>query len=165
MRRRVPDAALRERVYRAIVDDGALLNNAATEEGGGSPARGAIPGTIGRSRGADGTWRLTGEKTWTTWLPDLTHAFVTARVETRSGEVGTVPGRPRRSPACERLPGFEALGMRGSASGRLVLEGAAGELVGRRRPTSRIRVAPPRAPGSAIAIAADVPRGRGGRPG
>ena len=36
---------VRERVFRAVVDDGALLNNAATEEGGGSPARGAIPGT------------------------------------------------------------------------------------------------------------------------
>ena len=32
-------------VFRAIVEDGALVNNAATEEGGGSPARGAIPGT------------------------------------------------------------------------------------------------------------------------
>ena len=113
--------ALRERVFRAIVDDDALINNAATEEGGGSPARGAIPGTIAVAE-RDGTWRLTGEKTWTTWLPNLTHAFVSARVEgTDPIEVGTwlvdlaADGVTRR-------PGFEAMGMRGSASGRLGLD-------------------------------------------
>ena len=45
---RVP-AGLRDRLFRAVVDDGALVNNAATEEGGGSPARGAIPGTTARA--------------------------------------------------------------------------------------------------------------------
>ncbi len=116
----VPDT-LRDRVYAAIVHRGALVNNAATEEGGGSPARGAIPGTVAVAE-ADGAWRLTGEKTWTTWLPNLSHAFVTARLEgTDPLEVGSwlvdlsVPG-------VRRLPGFEALGMRGSASGRLVLD-------------------------------------------
>ena len=49
IRRGVP-GGLRDRVFRAVVDDGALLNNAATEEGGGSPARGAIPGTIADGR-------------------------------------------------------------------------------------------------------------------
>ncbi len=104
--------------------DGALLNNAATEEGGGSPARGAVPGTAAELD-HDGTWRLTGEKTWTTWLPNLTHVFVTAR----SGiddEVGRFIVR-LDDPGVRRLPGFEALGMRGSASGRLVLDGAVGE--------------------------------------
>ena len=119
--------ALRDRLYRAIVDTGALLNNAATEEGGGSPARGAIPGTFA-VRDAAGAWRLTGEKTWTTWLPNLTHAFVTARtnegddqVEVRSFLVDL------SADGVSRLAGFEALGMRGSASGRLELEGAPGE--------------------------------------
>jgi alkylation response protein AidB-like acyl-CoA dehydrogenase len=36
----------------------------------------------------------------------------------------------------QRLPGFEALGMRGSASGRLILEGAAGEPVSHGGPRS-----------------------------
>jgi alkylation response protein AidB-like acyl-CoA dehydrogenase len=115
------DQGLVDRVMRAVVADGALLNNAATEEGGGSPARGAIPGTIAR-RGPDGTTRLTGEKTWVTWLPNLTHAFVAARVEGSDPvEVGSwlvdlvADGVTRR-------PGFEAMGMRGSASGRLLLE-------------------------------------------
>ena len=129
----VPDV-LRERVWHAIVHDAALLNNAATEEGGGSPSRGAIPGTVAVLDGVepDGTWRLTGEKTWTTWLPNLSHAFVTARIGTSEpAEVGTFLV-DLAAGGVERREGFEALGMRGSASGRLVLDGAAGELVLRR---------------------------------
>ena len=115
-------AGLRGRVFRAIVEDGALVNNAATEEGGGSPARGAVPGTTAVAEG-DGTWRLTGEKTWTTWLPNLTHAFVTARIAgTDPVEVGSWLV-DLSTEGVERLPGFEAMGMRGSASGRLVLDG------------------------------------------
>ena len=115
------DDGLRDRVFRAVVDDGALLNNAATEEGGGSPARGAIPGTIARSA-ADGTRRLTGEKTWVTWLPNLTHAFVAAQVEGSDPvEVGSWLV-DLSADGVSRLPGFEAMGMRASASGRLVLD-------------------------------------------
>jgi alkylation response protein AidB-like acyl-CoA dehydrogenase len=131
---------VRDWVYRAIVERGALLNNAATEEGGGSPARGAIPGTTAHGDDTDG-WRLDGEKTWTTWLPNLTHAFVTARmpVTARAGEdpmpeVGTFLVDLDEESA-RRLPGFEALGMRGSASGRLVLDDVAARLVQRRRPS------------------------------
>jgi alkylation response protein AidB-like acyl-CoA dehydrogenase len=151
----VPDG-LRQGLFRAIVSDGALVNNAATEEGGGSPARGAIPGTIAMAA-ADGTWRLTGEKTWTTWLPKLTHAFVTARIEgTDPVEVGSWLVELGGA-GIERLPAFEAMGMRGSASGRLVLDGVvvpADALLVRRRATE----ADPRGPAPsawfAIAIAA-----------
>ena len=124
--------ALRERLYRAIVGEGALLNNAATEEGGGSPARGAIPGTTA-AHDPDGTWRLTGEKTWTTWLPNLAYAFVTARIgqDEAAPEIGTFLVDPTAD-GVESREGFEAMGMRGSASGRLVLTGAPAELVGRR---------------------------------
>ncbi len=126
----VPDA-IRERVYRAIVEDGAFVNNAATEEGGGSPARGAIPGTTARPHD-DGTWRLTGEKTWTTWLPNLSLAFVTARIagDAEPPEVGRFLV-DLRGPGVERREGFEALGMRGSASGRLALDDVEAELVSR----------------------------------
>ena len=127
----VPETA-RERLYRAIVAEGALLNNAATEEGGGSPARGAIPGSTAGSD-SDGTWRLTGEKTWTTWLPNLAYAFVTARIgeDEAAPEIGTFLV-DLAADGVERREGFEALGMRGSASGRLVLTGTPAELVGRR---------------------------------
>ncbi len=114
--------ALRARVLHFVVDDGALVNNAATEEGGGSPARGAVPGTTA-TLDPGGTWRLTGEKTWTTWLPKLTHAFVSARVAgAEPAEVGTWLV-DLSSEGVERRPGFEAMGMRGSASGRLALDG------------------------------------------
>jgi alkylation response protein AidB-like acyl-CoA dehydrogenase len=131
--------AIRERVYRAIVDDGALLNNAATEEGGGSPARGAIPGTSAKLTG-DGRWHLTGEKTWTTWLPNLAYAFVTARIEPDEpsvGSTGVTTGQflvDLSGPGVERREGFEALGMRGSASGRLRLDDAPADLVQLRAP-------------------------------
>lgn len=128
----IPDA-VRDRVWAAIVDDGALCNNAATEEGGGSPARGAIPGTAASPPSdPDGPWRLTGEKTWTTWLPNLTHAFVTAHIgDAEPVEVGVFLV-DLDSEGLERRPGFEALGMRGSASGRLGLDGVPAELVLRR---------------------------------
>jgi alkylation response protein AidB-like acyl-CoA dehydrogenase len=113
-------AAVRERLFRAIVERGALVNNASTEEGGGSPARGAIPGTVARPD-RDG-WVLSGEKTWTTWLPNLAFAFVTAQTGTDgTPEVGHFLV-DLSTPGVRRLPGFDALGMRGSASGRLVLD-------------------------------------------
>ncbi len=126
--------AIRDAIYRAIVADGALVNNAATEEGGGSPARGAIPGTQATQAAApDGTWRLTGEKTWTTWLPNLTYAFVTARVGADDpAEVGIFLV-DLATDGVQRGEGFEAMGMRGSASGRLVLDGALATLVQQRR--------------------------------
>ncbi len=114
-------AVLRARVFRAIVEDGGLINNAATEEGGGSPSRGAIPGTVAEVE-SDGSWRLSGEKAWTTWLPNLTHAFVSARVASAEPpEVGSWLV-DLSAPGVRRGPGFEALGMRGSASGRLGLD-------------------------------------------
>jgi len=121
---------LRERLYAAIRDDGALLNTAATEESGGSPARGAVPETTAEPM-PDGSFALTGEKSWTTWLPVLSHALVTARIGDREPAAGNNQPEPPEvavfvvdleAPGVTRLPGFEALGMRGSASGRLRLD-------------------------------------------
>lgn len=140
---------IRDVVYRAIVADGALVNNAATEEGGGSPARGAIPGTTAHETGG-GDWRLDGEKTWTTWLPNLTYAFVTARLPEGDAGTGTFL-LDLSADGVERHPGFEAMGMRGSASGRLRMRGAPASLVLRRHPSEP----DPRgaAPGAWFAIA------------
>jgi alkylation response protein AidB-like acyl-CoA dehydrogenase len=131
-------ADIRDRVYRAIVDDGALVNNAATEDGGGSPARGAIPGTIARGDDTVG-WRLDGEKTWTTWLPNLAYAFVTARLPLDAvdggdptPEIGTfLVGLD--ADGVQRNDGFQSLGVRGSASGRLIIADTPATLVLRRR--------------------------------
>ncbi len=117
--------ALRERLFRAVVEEGALVNAASTEEGGGSPSRGAIPGTLATPDDASGTWRLTGEKTWTTWLPALRFALVSARIADPTDTMDSPEVAnflvDLRAPGVERLAGFEALGMRGSASGRLRL--------------------------------------------
>ena len=108
--------ALRDWLGRLVRDESALLNSAATEEGSGSPARGGLPATTATL--ADGGFQLAGEKTWTTWLPALRAAQVTATIA--SGEIGNFVV-DLESAGVERLPGFDALGMRGSASGRLVL--------------------------------------------
>ena len=111
--------ALTSWVYERIVGDGALLNAASTEERGGSPARGALPETTAQ-RTSDG-YVLDGETTWTTWLPALRLALVTARAAWVDEPTVALFVVDLESPGIDRQPGFEALGMRGSASGRLVL--------------------------------------------
>jgi alkylation response protein AidB-like acyl-CoA dehydrogenase len=154
---------LREALYAEIVERGALLNSAATEEGGGSPARGAVPETRAIAAADDSVFTLDGEKAWTTWLPALRYALVTARIGEGpsgapaggAGPASVTDAAPDvavfvvdlESAGVSRLPAFEALGMRGSASGRLRLEGVrvpAERLVARRR----AGVPDPRGPGS-----------------
>ena len=88
-------AGLRETLYDEIRDHGALLNSAGTEDAGGSPARGAIPETAA-VEGTDGRFRLTGEKSWTTWLPALRFALVTARIVQAGAGLARI-GRGTRS--------------------------------------------------------------------
>jgi alkylation response protein AidB-like acyl-CoA dehydrogenase len=154
---------LRAWLERLVVNEGALLNAASTEEGSGSPARGGLPATTAVAA-ADG-YRLTGEKTWTSWLPALRAALVTAVIEPAEGAApGVTEAQPEvgifvvdlAGPGVERVALFDALGMRGSASGRLRLHGVrvpAGRLVTTRRagaPDPR-GIAPPAWFGAAIA--------------
>ena len=96
-------AAPFDRLLSAVVRDGALVNAASTEEGSGSPSRGGLPDT--RAVRPGDAYRLTGEKTWTTWLPALRFAVVSARIVDGAGlTVGLAAGRrarggpvPRRS--------------------------------------------------------------------
>ncbi|PYO16301.1 MAG: acyl-CoA dehydrogenase [Gemmatimonadetes bacterium] len=119
-------AQLRQRLFAAVRDEGALLNSAATEEGGGSPARGAIPATTARIDRE--TVVLRGEKTWTTWLPALRFALVTATLEgDRAAPADDEPVIGTflvdlQLPGVFRRPSFDALGVRASASGTLGLE-------------------------------------------
>jgi alkylation response protein AidB-like acyl-CoA dehydrogenase len=108
-----------ERLVAAVRDEGAFVNAASSEEGTGSPARGGLPDTSARLEGE--TFRVTGEKTFTTWLPALRFALVSARLDdTDSPLVGNLLVDLDLS-GVERLDGFDALGMRASASGRLRL--------------------------------------------
>lgn len=136
-----PDALLRE-VFQAVREEGALLNLLATEEQGGSPARGAVPATLARRESSG--WVVSGEKSWATWLPALRYAVVTARLV----DAGK-PGEDIRIsnllldlslPGIERLPAFDGLGMRASASGLLKLDGvalSADRLIGERKAGER----------------------------
>jgi len=122
-----PDT-LQQEVFRAVREEGALINLTATEERGGSPARGAIPGTTAQRQ--DAGWKVSGEKSWATWLPALRFAVITARlVEEGDGQTEAGEGQVRIGtllldlslPGVERLPAFDGLGMKASASGLLKL--------------------------------------------
>jgi len=108
-------------VVHAAVEWGALLNAASSEEGTGSPSRGGLPDTRAVPT-ADG-YRITGQKTFTTWLPALRFALVSARVATDAGDDDSIANLlvDLETPGVERENGFDALGMRASASGRLDL--------------------------------------------
>jgi alkylation response protein AidB-like acyl-CoA dehydrogenase len=117
-----------DHLIRAILDDGAFVNGAGSEEGSGSPARGGLPDTRA-IRDGDG-WRVTGEKTFTTWLPALRFALVSARLVEEADDASDPPRLGNLlvdldSPGVERREGFDALGMRASSSGRLRLTNVA----------------------------------------
>ncbi len=117
---------LLDEVFSSVCEQGALINLAATEERGGSPARGAIPWVTARRHGLN--WVINGEKRWTTWLPALRYAVVTARIidsqangAEKSLRIGTfLLDLSRQGVEC--LPAFDGLGMRASASGLLRLQ-------------------------------------------
>jgi alkylation response protein AidB-like acyl-CoA dehydrogenase len=114
-------AAVFERICREIVDDGALINSAASEPTLGSPSRGGLPSTTA-VRTADG-WRIRGRKSWTSLAPVLTYAIVMATIE----EDGQKPARsnflvPMSSPGLRIEPTWDTLAMRGTGSHDIVLE-------------------------------------------
>jgi alkylation response protein AidB-like acyl-CoA dehydrogenase len=122
-----PDHLL-SKVFRDVHAEGALINVAATEAMGGSPARGAIPEMTAVRKGP--AWVVNGEKNWTTWLPALRYAVITVRLieseqhSAESSESGVRIGTlllDLNTPGVERIPAFDALGMCGSASGLLRL--------------------------------------------
>ena len=73
------------RVVQDVLNDGALVNNIATEPATGSPTRGGRPETTARKE--NGKWVLNGRKTFATLSPILKYAIVSATIE-GSDEVG-----------------------------------------------------------------------------
>lgn len=69
-------APMFEMVCRSVVDEGALINSAATEAELGSPSRGGMPAT--RAVPVDGGWRLTGRKLFVSMAPALRWFLVSA---------------------------------------------------------------------------------------
>lgn len=124
------------RVVRAVVEEGALLNSAASEPETGSPSRGGRPATRA-VRESDGRFRIDGRKTYTTMGPALRFFMVSATIEPGAGGGdGHTPtnGEINRGEAAQFLleagtPGlrieetWDSVGMRATGSHDLVLEG------------------------------------------
>jgi len=120
--------ALLSKLFREVVTAGALVNIVATEEMGGSPARGALPEMTALRKGS--VWVVNGVKHWATWLPALRYAVITVRfldqawMQAAASNAEIPVGSlllDLKSPGVERLPAFDALGMCASASGMLRL--------------------------------------------
>jgi len=113
-----PDA-LKAKVVKSALDDGALINALRVEPDLGTPARGGLPATIAR-RSDDG-WRLSGRKIYSTGSVALTWMIVWARTDEAEPRVGgflvhkDFPGRRIEET-------WDHTGLRASASHDVVFE-------------------------------------------
>jgi alkylation response protein AidB-like acyl-CoA dehydrogenase len=105
---------------RGAVEEGALCNTVATEEGIGSPAGGGIPETLAVQ--VEGGWVINGRKTFTTMAPVLEYLILSARISSISDKphIGTFMLR-RGDPGMRIEETWDSLGMRATGSHDLVL--------------------------------------------
>lgn len=113
-------AELREKVFRDVVEHGALINSAASERDLGSPSRGGMFQTTA-ARDGDG-WRINGRKTWTTMSPGLSYAIVLLTIQDEDE-----PSRgqflvPMDSDGVIREENWDNLSMRSSGSNDVVFD-------------------------------------------
>lgn len=126
-------AALRDRISRTAVTDGALFNVLRVEPELGTPHRGGLPATTARK--VAGGWRISGTKLYSTGIPDLTWIAVWARTEGDNPLVGSWVA-PRGTEGVEVRETWNHIGMRASGSHEVVFHDAfvADDLVGELRP-------------------------------
>jgi alkylation response protein AidB-like acyl-CoA dehydrogenase len=119
-----------KRICQAVVQDGALINHAASEPATGSPSRGGQPTTTAR-RQADGSWLINGRKTYTTGSSVLQFFLVSCSIEDDAPEYADLPPLTvsrgdflveRRMPGVRIEETWNSLGMRLSTSHDLILE-------------------------------------------
>lgn len=117
---RAPDwpLALRERLGRLAVTEGALLNAARVEPELGSPTRGGLPATVARR--TDTGWAITGHKRYVTGLPGLRFIEVLARTEEAEPRIGSFLVAAG-TPGLETRETWNHLGLRASGSHDLLL--------------------------------------------
>ncbi|PRO66275.1 acyl-CoA dehydrogenase family protein [Alkalicoccus urumqiensis] len=113
------EGALYEQLASEVVNTGALFNVAATERGSGSPTRGALPETKAVDTGTG--WKLTGRKAFTTMLPVLDYAAVTAEVGDTGAQAQFLV--PMDAPGVTMEEAWNMMSMRGTGSHDLVLNG------------------------------------------
>jgi alkylation response protein AidB-like acyl-CoA dehydrogenase len=119
---RWPDA-VHERVARDAVRHGALMNALRAEPDLGSPTRGGLPATVLHRR-EDGTWRLSGRKTYVTGAPGLTWMEVWVRTDEDRPRLGCALVRAD-TPGVRIVESWDQLGMRATGSHDVVFEDAA----------------------------------------
>ena len=112
--------ALLERICRAAVTRGALINSVASEPELGSPSRGgkpkttATPTTRPGPQGAETGYLLNGHKIFGSGSPTLDYMIMPALVDDGSQEVGRFLVQP--GPGVEIAPTWDALGLRSTGS-------------------------------------------------
>jgi len=103
---------------RSVVKDGTMINTFASEAATGSPSRGGMPETTAVS--ADGGWRITGRKTFSTLSPILDRFVVTAYIPEEQCASDFLVQRSDRVTVEET---WDTLGMRATGSHDVVLNG------------------------------------------
>ncbi|TVY04181.1 acyl-CoA dehydrogenase family protein [Cohnella terricola] len=102
---------------RSIVKDGTMINTFASEAATGSPSRGGMPETTAVP--ADGGWRITGRKTFSTLSPILDRFVVTAYIPDEQCASDFLVQRTDRVTVEET---WNTLGMRATGSHDVVLD-------------------------------------------
>ena len=105
---------IRERIFRSVVTDGALVNQVATEPELGSPQGGGRPMTQLTPDGP-GRWRINGRKSFTTLAPGLTWFNTYCALEDGSGLLARVAVH-RDSPGLRIEETWDVVGLRSTGS-------------------------------------------------
>ncbi|MFC2949618.1 acyl-CoA dehydrogenase family protein [Virgibacillus sediminis] len=100
-----------------VKENGALLNNAATEPATGSPTRGGRPETT--AQGTDTGWMINGRKTFTTMAPILDYFVVSASIEGTDQTRNFLVHRRNSGVSVEET--WDSIAMRATGSHDLVL--------------------------------------------
>src|SRR5690625_2893483 len=112
----------KEDIYQAfaqdVINNGSLLNNAATEPATGSPTRGGKPETVAKKSG-DG-WVINGRKTFTTLAPILDYFVVSTSIDGTDQVGNFLIKRERNGVSIDET--WDSIGMVATGSHDLVLE-------------------------------------------
>jgi alkylation response protein AidB-like acyl-CoA dehydrogenase len=115
--RKWPEAIFAD-LCRSVVSDGTMINTFASEAASGSPSRGGKPETTAVL--ADGGWRITGRKTFSTLSPILDRFVVSAYIPDEDCTDDFLIHRTDRVTLVET---WDTLGMRATGSHDVVLDG------------------------------------------